>query len=68
MDRLLKISDVVAATGFRRAWLYHLVGRGEFPRQVKVGKRAVRWRESEVAQWIATREPASQAREQDDTG
>lgn len=58
MDRLLRVSEVVAATGFKRAWLYHLVRCGEFPRQLKVGKRAVRWRESEVANWIATRATA----------
>ncbi|MCH7822515.1 MAG: AlpA family phage regulatory protein [Proteobacteria bacterium] len=56
MERLLRISDVVAVTGFERAWLYHLINRNKFPRQVKVGKRAVRWRESEVAEWIDSRE------------
>ena len=55
MERLLRIQDVETAVGMRRANIYRLIRQGEFPKQVAVGERAVRWKESEVDAWIAGR-------------
>jgi len=62
-DRLLRRPDVEARVGLRRAWIYHLMQRGEFPLPVRLGDRAVAWRESDVAAWIASRPVARAAKE-----
>lgn len=38
--------------------LYELIAAGEFPRPVKISARSVAWRESEVDEWIESREVA----------
>ncbi|MDE2686476.1 MAG: AlpA family transcriptional regulator [Chloroflexota bacterium] len=55
IDRLIRLEEVLSYTGLSRSELYRKVQVGEFPRPVKVGKRAVRWRESEVDGWITER-------------
>ena len=32
---------------------------GEFPRSVRVGRRAARWRSDEVDDWLASRQPTA---------
>lgn len=56
MDKLICMRDVTEATGFTRGWIYVLVREGKFPAPVKVGKRAIRWRQSEVSDWISSRD------------
>ena len=57
-DPLLRRSEVEQLVGLRRSALYKLMAAGEFPRPVKLSARAVAWRQSEVAAWIAAREAA----------
>jgi prophage regulatory protein len=52
MERLLRRREVEELVGFKHAWLYKLISEGKFPRPIRVGKRATRWRESDVARWI----------------
>jgi prophage regulatory protein len=59
MEKLIRMQNVTDATGFTRGWIYVLIRKGEFPTPVKVGKRAIRFRQSEVADWIASRRQAS---------
>ncbi|EAA8321591.1 AlpA family transcriptional regulator [Salmonella enterica subsp. enterica serovar Oranienburg] len=51
-DRFIRFAEVEHRTGFCRAWIYHLIAPGEFPRPVKMGKRAVSFIEREVDAWI----------------
>jgi prophage regulatory protein len=55
METLLRIQDVESALGMRRANIYKMIRRGDFPKQLSVGKRAVRWKASEVQAWIESR-------------
>ena len=55
LDRLMRLEEVLSYTGLSRSELYRQIQEGTFPRPVRVGKRAVRWRESEVEEWIAER-------------
>jgi len=41
--RILRLDEVQAKTGFKRAHLYTLMHKGEFPRTVRLGTRAVGW-------------------------
>lgn len=54
-NTLLRINDVMAATGLRRATIYKYQRSGEFPQSVSIAKRAVAWRSTEIAQWIDSR-------------
>lgn len=54
-DRLLKLHKVQDATSLKKSSIYHLMSLGEFPKNIKVGSRAVAWRESEIQQWINDR-------------
>lgn len=51
MDKLIRIPEVMEATGWSRSHIYALVAQGRFPKPLKLGLRAVAWRESEVAAW-----------------
>ena len=58
-SRLLRRPEVEARTALSRAAIYAQMSRGEFPRPVKIGRRAVAWREEDVNAWIADRPAAS---------
>ena len=51
-DRLLRLSEVLARCGLSRSSLYRMMRDGSFPEPLKVGVRAVRWRESEIEGWL----------------
>ena len=46
-----RLDKVMAETGLKRTHLYELASKGEFPRQIKLGKRACAWLASEVQDW-----------------
>lgn len=43
-------------TGLSRSTIYEMMDREEFPRPVRIGRRAVAWRDSDLASWLAERE------------
>ena len=52
-DRLLNLKSVLRETDLSRSSILDFVKAGTFPAPVKVGPRAVRWRYSEIQEWIA---------------
>lgn len=52
VTRILRRPDVERMTGLPRSTLYDKVAKGEFPRPIKLGAKAVGWRESVVNDWI----------------
>ena len=54
-NKIHRLPDVIAAVGLRRSSIYAAVAAGTFPRAVKLGARAVGWRESDIAAWLAER-------------
>lgn len=56
-NRLLRRREVQSRIGVSRTTLYDWTRRGLFPPPIKLGPRAVAWRESDVQAWIETREP-----------
>lgn len=54
-ERLLRLPDVEALTGLKKSSIYDAMRRGEFPRPVKLARRAVCWPLSTVQSWIADR-------------
>ena len=55
-ERLLRRDEVLRLTGLSKSTLNKMVKAGTFPAPVRIGTRAVAWRESEVLEWIQTRQ------------
>jgi prophage regulatory protein len=51
----IRFHEVMARTGLGRSSIDLLEKRGEFPRRVRVGARAVRWDEDEITGWLQAR-------------
>ena len=54
-DRLLRRREVEGITSMSRSSIYRLMQEGGFPRPVRVGPAAVRWRASEITAWLESR-------------
>ena len=50
--RLIRLPEVMQRTGHSRAWIYLAISKGRFPKQIKLGSRAVAWIESEIDDYI----------------
>jgi prophage regulatory protein len=51
-ERFLRLDAVVKKTGRARASIYRMMSEGSFPKQEKIGLRAVGWRLSAVMHWM----------------
>lgn len=58
LDPILRLPDVIKATGLSRSTIYEKIKNGEFPKPVKLGERSRGWRQSVIAGWINNREAA----------
>ena len=56
--RILRRPEVEKLIGLRRSWLYAEMSAGRFPRPVRIGARAIGWRECDILKWLAEREVA----------
>jgi prophage regulatory protein len=52
IDPLLRIKKVEELTGYGRRNIYHLISKDKFPKQVRLGPKAVAWRASDIRAWI----------------
>ncbi len=52
---ILRLPDVLDKISVSRSTIYHWVSKGSFPRPIRLGRRAVGWREADVNAWIAAR-------------
>lgn len=53
MVTILKLPQVMAATGLSRSSIYLRMSEGTFPRQISLGARSIGWIDSEVQEWIS---------------
>ena len=53
--RILRLDEVEAKSGSKRAHIYSLMKKGEFPQALRLGVRAVGWDSTEVDLWISER-------------
>lgn len=53
--RILRLDEVEAKSGFKRAHIYSLMKKGQFPKARRLGVRAVGWDSVEVDRWVAER-------------
>ena len=54
-ERLLRRRQVEEITGMSRSSIYRLMREGKFPRPVRIGPAAVRWRARDITAWMESR-------------
>lgn len=52
-DPYLRMPHLIAASNLSKATLYAMIGRGEFPAPIKLGRRTSVWRASAINAWMA---------------
>ena len=57
--QLLTLAEVKELTGLGRSAVYDNMARGDFPKPLKIGMRAVRWRRTEIEEFIASAQRAT---------
>ncbi|MGZ2411116.1 prophage regulatory protein [Sphingomonas sp. F9_3S_D5_B_2] len=56
MQKLLRLPEVIQLTNLRRSTIYDLMGKGEFPRPLKItGARLNAWSMDEIETYVAAR-------------
>ena len=61
--RLLKRQQVEEITTLSRSSIYDMIKRGVFPKPIKIGERAVAWREADIIAWLDARMAAASGEE-----
>jgi prophage regulatory protein len=47
----LRVQTVVRMTGLARSTIYEMMAKERFPKQVRIGSRAVAWRSADLVEW-----------------
>ena len=55
IPQILRRKDVEALVGLSRSTIYYLISQGLFPAPIKLGKRAVGWKVSDIETWVNDR-------------
>lgn len=50
--RVMKLNEVINTTGLSRSSIYAYMSKGNFPKPIQLGPRAVAWVEEEVMGWL----------------
>jgi prophage regulatory protein len=61
LRRILRLPQVVEATGETRSTIYKRMAEGEFPKPVRLGSKSVGWVEDEIAAYNEARIAARDA-------
>lgn len=52
---IMRLPEVIQATGYKRSSIYSLMKDGKFPRSRTLGLRAVGWDSVEVQAWVSSK-------------
>ena len=58
-SRILRCQEILERIGVSKATLYRMVKRGDFPKQCRLGSRAVGWHSQDVDAWFAQHRSAA---------
>ncbi len=58
IEKYLSLREVTAACKVHASTVWRWVKTGDFPRPIRLGPKAVRWRESDIAAWNQERAEA----------
>jgi len=53
VQKIYRLPQVIALTGLSRSSIYLRISKEEFPKPVKLGRRAVGWPEESIIAWQA---------------
>ena len=53
IKKIYRLPDVIYMTGLSRSSIYLRVSTDEFPKPVKIGRRAIGWPEESIIAWQA---------------
>ena len=56
---VLRMREVIRMTGLSRSSIYSFIKDDKFPKQIKLGKRAVGWYGTDIFNWINGRRAVS---------
>lgn len=54
-EKMLRRPAVEDITGLSRSTIYEMISRDDFPRPVRIGRRAVAWQQTAVIEWLNER-------------
>ena len=54
IKRIYRLPDVMNLTGLSRSSIYLRISTNEFPKPIKIGRRAVGWTEDSIITWQST--------------
>lgn len=52
MKKFIKLTNVISMTGLSKSSIYAMMQKGEFPKSVSIGSRAVAWVEADILIWM----------------
>lgn len=52
---IMRLPEVMAATGYKRSSIYNFMREGDFPKARQLGARAVGWDSLEIQEWICSK-------------
>ena len=55
MYKVIRLPQVISATGLARSTIYKKVANKEFPKPISIGVKSVGWLESDIQKWIEGR-------------
>lgn len=50
--RILRLPEVKTITGLSRSTIYLKMSKGEFPKSISLGERAIGWIEGDIQDWL----------------
>ena len=58
-EQIYRLGRVSEITGLSRSWIYLAIKNGEFPKPIKLGKRAIGWVALDIQEWIKAKSNAN---------
>lgn len=50
-NRIYRLPQVIELTGLSRSYIYLAIGKNEFPKPIKLGRRAIGWPQKSIDDW-----------------
>ena len=63
--RILRRSQVEDQIGLSRSSIYQMMSDGDFPLPIKIGKRAIGWKQQDIIDWLYNRKHTRHAFRED---
>lgn len=54
-QEIIRRKQLETRIGLACSTIYAMMARGDFPRPIKIGRRAVGWRSEDVERWLKSR-------------